>query len=116
MNVTINFRRLLQRKLAVLLCLVMVLTLLPAGIVKADTGTGVVSVTEYGGELRLTAGGSAQLQVADTVVYEGMSYAVSSYTFTSYNEEVATVDQTGAVKAVHTGTTEIVVQVIPSRA
>lgn len=111
MNVTINFRRFLQRKLAVLLCLAMVLTLLPAGTAKADTDTGVVGVTEYGGELRLTAGGSAQLQVADTVVYGGMSYAVSSYTFTSYNEEVATVDQTGAVKAVHTGTTEIVVQV-----
>ena len=111
MNVTINFRRLLQRKLAVLLCLAMVLTLLPVGTAKADTDTGVVSVTEYGGELRLTAGGSAQLQVPDTVVYEGMNYAVSSYTFTSYNEEVATVDQTGAVKAVHTGTTEIVVQV-----
>ena len=50
-----------MRKIALMLCMALVLTMLPVSEAKADTG--VTYVTEDGGTLRLAAGGTAQLQV-----------------------------------------------------
>ena len=112
MKVTRECYKNLQRKLALLLCLALVFTLLPVGPVRADTAAaGVISVTEDGGELRLTAGGTAQLQVPSVVQYDDSSYTVSRTAYSSYNDTVASVDANGQVAAVHTGSTQIVVEV-----
>ena len=112
MKVTRECYKNLQRKLALLLCLTLVFTLLPVGPVRADTAAaGVISVTEDGGELRLTAGGTAQLQVPSVVQYDDSSYTVSRTAYSSYNDTVASVDANGQVAAVHTGSTQIVVEV-----
>ncbi len=111
MKVTREFYKSLQQKLALLLCLTLVLTLLPVGTARAASVTGVVSVTEDGGELRLSTGGTAQLQVPSVVQYAGSSYTVSRKAYSSYDDSVASVDANGQVTAVHTGNTQIVVEV-----
>ena len=101
-----------QQKLALLLCLLLVFTLLPIGTVRADTAAaGVISVTEDGGEIRLSTGGVMQLQVPSVVQYDGSSYTVSRKAYSSYDDSVASVDAEGRVTAVHMGSTQIVVEV-----
>ena len=101
-----------QQKLALLLCLMLVFTLLPIGVVRADTAAaGVISVTEDGGEIRLSTGGVLQLQVPSVVQYDGSSYTVSRKAYSSYDDSVASVDAEGRVTAVHTGNTQITVEV-----
>lgn len=96
-----RFTKKVTRKLAVLLCLALVLTMLPISEAKADTG--VVTVTENGGDIRLNAGQSAQLQVGTNVTYDGALYAVSRYAFRSSNSTVATVDENGKVDGIRMG-------------
>ena len=102
----------IQQKLALLLCLTLVFTLLPIGTVRADTAAaGVISVTENGGEIHLSTGGVMQLQVPSVVQYDGSSYTVSRKAYSSYDDSVASVDAEGRVTAVHMGSTQIVVEV-----
>lgn len=112
MKVTRECYKNLQRRLALLLCLTLVFTLLPVGTVRADTATaGVISVTEDGGEIRLSTGGTAQLQVPSVIQYDDSSYTVSRKAYSSYDDSVASVDAEGKVTAVHTGNTQITVEV-----
>ena len=97
-----RFTKTVTRKLAMLICLALVLTMLPVSEAKADTG--VIAVTTSGGDIRLSAGGSTQLQVGSTVRYYGQTYTVSRYTFNSDNLAVASVDASGRVTALKTGT------------
>lgn len=87
-------------------CLALVLTMLPVSEAKADTG--VIAVTTSGGDIRLSAGGSTQLQVGSTVRYYGQTYTVSRYTFNSDNRTVASVDASGRVTALKTGTAQLI--------
>lgn len=98
-----------MRKIALMLCMALVLTMLPVSEAKADTG--VTYVTEDGGTLRLAAGGTAQLQVGSSVMYYGDSYSVSRYTFASANSGIVTVDASGNVRALRSGSTLIQVNV-----
>lgn len=104
-----RFTKTVTRKLAMLICLALVLTMLPVSEAKADTG--VIAVTTSGGDIRLSAGGSTQLQVGSTVQYYGQTYTVSRYTFNSDNLAVASVDASGRVTALKTGTAQITVQI-----
>ena len=104
-----RFTKTVTRKLAMLICLALVLTMLPVSEAKADTG--VIAVTTSGGDIRLSAGGSTQLQVGSTVQYYGQTYTVSRYTFNSDNRAVASVDASGRVTALKTGTAQITVQI-----
>lgn len=104
-----RFTKTVTRKLAMLICLALVLTMLPVSEAKADTG--VIAVTTSGGDIRLSAGGSTQLQVGSTVPYYGQTYTVSRYTFNSDNRAVASVDASGRVTALKTGTAQITVQI-----
>lgn len=104
-----RFTKTVTRKLAMLICLALVLTMLPVSEAKADTG--VIAVTTSGGDIRLSAGGSTQLQVRSTVQYYGQTYTVSRYTFNSDNLAVASVDASGRVTALKTGTAQITVQI-----
>lgn len=96
-------------KLAVLLCLALLFTLLPVRPVKADSSA--ITVTEDGGTLNLVQGATAQLQVPSVVQYDGSSYTVSRTDYSSYDEDVATVNTNGTVTAVHAGTARISVEV-----
>ena len=98
-----------MRKIALVLCVALVLTMLPVSEAKADIG--VTYVTEDGGTLRLAAGGTAQLQVGSSVMYYGDSYSVSRYTFASANSGIVTVDASGNVRALRSGSTLIQVNV-----
>lgn len=80
--------------------------MLPVSETKADTG--VIAVTTSGGDIRLSAGGSAQFQVGSTVLYYGQTYTVSRYTFNSDNRAVASVDASGRVTALKTGTAQLI--------
>ena len=51
-----RFTKTVTRKLAMLICLALVLTMLPVSEAKADMG--VIAVTTSGGDIRLSAGGS----------------------------------------------------------
>lgn len=104
-----RFTKTVTRKLAMLICLALVLTMLPVSEAKADMG--VIAVTTSGGDIRLSAGGSTQLQVGSTVQYYGQTYTVSRYTFNSDNRAVASVDASGRVTALKTGTAQITVQI-----
>lgn len=104
-----RFTKTVTRKLAMLICLALVLTMLPVSEAKADMG--VIAVTTSGGDIRLSAGGSTQLQVGSTVQYYGQTYTVSRYTFNSDNLAVASVDASGRVTALKTGTAQITVQI-----
>ena len=104
-----RFTKTVTRKLAMLICLALVLTMLPVSEAKADTG--VIAVTTSGGDIRLSAGGSTQLQVGSTVQYYGQTYTVSRYTFNSDNRAVASVDASGRITALKTGTAQITVQI-----
>lgn len=104
-----RFTKTVTRKLAMLICLALVLTMLPVSEAKADMG--VIAVTTSGGDIRLSAGGSTQLQVGSTVQYYGQTYTVSRYTFNSDNRAVASVDTSGRVTALKTGTAQITVQI-----
>ena len=104
-----RFTKTVTRKLAMLICLAIVLTMLPVSEAKADMG--VIAVTTSGGDIRLSAGGSTQLQVGSTVQYYGQTYTVSRYTFNSDNRAVASVDASGRVTALKTGTAQITVQI-----
>lgn len=101
-----RFTKTVTRKLAMLICLALVLTMLPVSEAKADTG--VIAVTTSGGDIRLSAGGSTQLQVGSTVRYYGQTYTVSRYTFNSDNRAVASVDASGRVTALKTGTFQLI--------
>ena len=101
-----RFTKTVTRKLAMLICLALVLTMLPVSEAKADTG--VIAVTTSGGDIRLSAGGSPQLQVGSTVQYYGQTYTVSRYTFNSDNRAVASVDASGRVTALKTGTVQLI--------
>lgn len=98
----------------ILLCLVLVLTALPMSEAKADTG--VTTVTEYGGILRLMAGESTRLQVDASVNYEWDNYTVSRYAFSSNDSTIASVDASGNVKALRSGSTTILVYVYTMQA
>lgn len=104
-----RFTKTVTRKLAMLICLALVLTMLPVSEAKADMG--VIAVTTSGGDIRLSAGGSTQLQVGSTVRYYGQTYTVSRYTFNSDNRAVASVDASGRITALKTGTAQITVQI-----
>lgn len=104
-----RFTKTVTRKLAMLICLALVLTMLPVSEAKADMG--VIAVTTSGGDIRLSAGGSTQLQVGSTVQYYGQTYTVSRYTFNSDNRAVASVDASGRITALKTGTAQITVQI-----
>lgn len=112
MKITRRCYKNVQQKLALLLCLLLVFTLLPIGTVRADTAAaGVICVTENGGEIHLATGGVMQLQVPSVVQYDGSSYTVSRKAYSSYDDSVALVDAEGKVTAVHTGNTQIMVEV-----
>lgn len=104
-----RFTKKITRKLAALLCLALVLTMLPISEAKADTGT--VMVTEQGGDIRLNAGQSTQLTVGSAVAHDGEMYTVSRYTYTSNDSTVATVDESGKLSALRMGSTTVSVEV-----
>lgn len=104
-----RFTKKVIRKLAVLICLALVLTILPISEAKADTG--VVTVTANGGDIRLNEGQSTQLQVGTTVAYDGEIYTVSRYAFRSTNSTVATVDESGKIDGIRMGSAMVSVDV-----
>lgn len=97
------------RKIAMLLCLALVLAMVPAMEAKADTG--VTAVTPDGGTISLMVGESTQLSVGNSVEYWGQSYSVSRCEFISYDSTIASVDANGKVTALQTGNTSISVSV-----
>ena len=97
------------RKLAVFICMARGFTMLPISEAKADTG--VVTVAENGGDIRLNAGQSTQLQVGTTVAYEGETYTVSRYAFRSTDSTVATVDESGKIDGIRMGSAIVLADV-----
>lgn len=108
-----RFTKKVTGKLAVLLCLALVLTMFPVSEAKADTG--VVAVTEEGGNIRLNAGQATQLTVGTTVTYDGEIYTVSRYTYASNDSTVAAVDESGRLNALRMGSTQVSVAVYTSQ-
>lgn len=101
-------KRLLKR-VSVILCLALVITMVPIGQAKADTDT--ITVTPEGGDISLTSGETKQLSVGTSIEMWGQTYSVSRYTFISDRSDVASVDASGKLTALHSGYAEICVEV-----
>lgn len=71
----------------------------------------VIDIAVAGGGIELTTGGD-QMLVVRAIPTSGAAYTIgnSNFTFTSKNPEIATVDETGLVKAVAAGETAITVE------
>lgn len=98
-----------MKRISVILCLALVITMIPFMNAKAETGS--IEVTSDGGTIRLTTGDSTRLMVGTSVWYWGQSYSVSRCEFSSDNSMIASVDANGNVSALQAGSTTITVWV-----
>ena len=104
-----KLHRRILKKLAIIICLALVITMLPLSEAKAEVSS--IAITEYGGTIRLTAGQSTQFQTPSTISYEGNSYTVTSYQFSTDYTDAVSVDANGKVTALKAGYGEITVDV-----
>lgn len=93
------------KKLAITISLTLVITMLPLSEAKAEVSS--IAITEYGGTIRLTAGQSTQFQTPSTISYEGNSYTVTSYQFSTNYTNAVSVDANGKITALKAGYGEI---------
>lgn len=100
-----HFTSKILKKLAIIICLALVITMLPFSEAKAEVGS--IAITEYGGTIRLTAGQSTQFQTPSTISYEGNSYTVTSYQFSTNYTNAVSVDANGKITALKAGYGEI---------
>lgn len=100
-----KLHRRILKKLAIIICLALVITMLPFSEAKAEVGS--IAITEYGGTIRLTAGQSTQFQTPSTISYEGNSYTVISYQFSTNYTNAVSVDANGKITALKAGYGEI---------
>lgn len=100
-----HFTSKILKKLAIIICLALVITMLPFSEAKAEGGS--IAITEYGGTIRLTAGQSTQFQTPSTISYEGNSYTVTSYQFSTNYTNAVSVDANGKITALKAGYGEI---------
>ena len=98
-----------MRRISVIFCLALVITMIPFMNAKAETGS--IEVTSDGGTIRLTTGDSTRLTVGASVWYWGQSYSVSRCEFSSENSMIASVDANGNVSTLQAGSTTITVWV-----
>ena len=104
-----KLHRRILKKLAIIICLALVITMLPLSEAKAEVSS--IAITEYGGTIRLTAGQSTQFQTPSTISYEGNSYTVTSYQFSTNYTNAVSVDANGKITALKAGYGEITVDV-----
>lgn len=104
-----HFTKQLLRKISIMICFALVIAMIPVSEAKADTG--VIAVTQLGGSISMTTGEEVQMQADASVQYNGQTYTVSRYEFTSDNSVVASVDMTGKVTAQRFGAAQITVAV-----
>lgn len=97
------------KKLAIIICLALVITMLPLSEAKAEVSS--IAITEDGGAIRLTAGQTTQFQTPSTIPYEGSSYTVTSYQFSTNYTNAVSVDANGKITALKAGYGEITVAV-----
>lgn len=97
------------KKLAITISLTLVITMLPLCEAKAEDRP--IAITKDGGEILLTAGQTAQFQTPSTISYEGNSYTVTSYQFSTDYTDAVSVDANGKVTALKAGYGEITVDV-----
>lgn len=97
------------KKLAITISLTLVITMLPLCEAKAEDRP--IAITKDGGEILLTAGQTAQFQTPSTISYEGNSYTVTSYQFSTDYTDAFSVDANGKVTALKAGYGEITVDV-----
>lgn len=100
-----HFTSKILKKLAIIICLALVITMLPISEAKAEVSS--IAITEYGGTIRLTAGQSTQFQTPSTISYEGNSYTVISYQFSTNYTNAVSVDANGKITALKAGYGEI---------
>lgn len=100
-----HFTSKILKKLAIIICLALVITMLPLSEAKAETSS--IAITEYGGTICLTAGQSTQFQTSSTISYEGNSYTVTSYQFSTNYTNAVSVDANGKITALKAGYGEI---------
>lgn len=97
------------KKLAITISLTLVITMLPLCEAKAEDRP--IAITKDGGEILLTTGQTAQFQTPSTISYEGNSYTVTSYQFSTDYTDAVSVDANGKVTALKAGYGEITVDV-----
>lgn len=97
------------KKLAITISLTLVITMLPLCEAKAEDRP--IAITKDGGEILLTTGQTAQFQTPSTLSYEGNSYTVTSYQFSTDYTDAVSVDANGKVTALKAGYGEIKVDV-----
>lgn len=95
------------KKLAITISLTLVITMLPLCEAKAEDRP--IVITKDGGEILLTTGQTAQFQTPSTLSYEGNSYTVTSYQFSTDYTDAVSVDANGKVTALKAGYGEITV-------
>lgn len=83
--------------------------MLPLSEAKAEVSS--IAITEDGGAIRLTAGQTTQFQTPSTISYEGSSYTVTSYQFSTNYTNAVSVDANGKITALKAGYGEITVAV-----
>lgn len=83
--------------------------MLPLSEAKAEVSS--IAITEDGGAIRLTAGQTTQFQTPSTISYEGSSYTVTSYQFSTNYTNAVSVDANGKITALKEGYGEITVAV-----
>lgn len=79
--------------------------MLPLSEAKAEVSS--IAITEDGGAIRLTAGQTTQFQTPSTISYEGSSYTVTSYQFSTNYTNAVSVDANGKITALKEGYGEI---------
>ena len=104
-----HFTPKILKKLAITICLALVITMLPLSEAKAEVSS--IAITKDGGAIQLTTGQTAQFQTPSTIAYEGDSYTVTSYQFSADDTDAVSVDANGKVTALKAGYGEITVDV-----
>lgn len=104
-----KLHRRILKKLAITICLALVITMLPLSEAKAEVSS--IAITEDGGAIRLTTGQTTQFQTPSTISYEGSSYTVTSYQFSTNYTNAVSVDANGKITALKAGYGEITVAV-----
>ena len=104
-----HFTSKILKKLAITICLALVITMLPLSEAKAEVSS--IAIAKDGGAIQLTTGQTAQFQTPSTIAYEGDSYTVTSYQFSADDTDAVSVDANGKVTALKAGYGEITVDV-----
>lgn len=104
-----RFIRKQMRKWSMILCLVLVITMIPIGEARADSG--VVTITSDGGTIRMKTGDTMKFEVGSSIQYFGYTYTVSRCTYSVEESVAVSVDASGNLKALRAGYAGVTVTV-----